>query len=66
LALIGTNVVYSLFAGVQISFQPPDLTVYLPLLVVGLPNPFIQISSDELLFRGYTMQFARRLSPIPC
>lgn len=39
--------------------------MYLPFFVIGLLTLFIQISSNELLLRGYTRQFARRLTTNP-
>jgi membrane protease YdiL (CAAX protease family) len=54
-----------LFAGSQISFVAPDLSTYLPLLIVGAITIFIQVTAEELLYRGYTMQFMRRLTANP-
>ena len=54
-----------LFAGSQISFVAPDLSTYLPLLIVGAVMIFIQVTAEELLYRGYTMQFMRRLTAKP-
>ena len=54
-----------LFAGSQISFVAPDLSTYLPLLIVGAITIFIQVTAEELLYRGYTMQFLRRLTANP-
>lgn len=54
-----------LFAGSQISFVAPDLSTYLPLLIVGAILIFIQITAEELLYRGYLMQFMRRLTANP-
>ncbi len=52
-------------AGSQISFVAPDLSTYLPLLIVGAITIFIQVTAEELLYRGYTMQFMRRLTAKP-
>ena len=54
-----------LVAGSQISFVAPDLSTYLPLLIVGLVTIFIQVTAEEFLYRGYTMQFLRRLTANP-
>jgi hypothetical protein len=54
-----------LFAGSQISFVAPDLSTYLPLLIVGAITIFIQVTAEELLYRGYAMQFMRRLTANP-
>ncbi len=54
-----------LFAGSQISFVAPDFSTYLPLLIVGAITIFIQVTAEELLYRGYTMQFMRRLTAKP-
>ena len=54
-----------LFAGSQISFVAPDLSTYLPLLIVGAITILIQVSAEELFFRGYTMQFIRRFTANP-
>jgi uncharacterized protein len=54
-----------LFASSQISFVAPDLATYLPLLVIGAITIFIQVTAEELLYRGYTMQFLRRLTANP-
>jgi uncharacterized protein len=54
-----------LIAGSQISFVMPDLSIYLPLLIVALITIFIQVTAEEMLYRGYTMQFLRRFTANP-
>jgi len=63
--LLASYGLFVLFGGVHMSFQSPDLKIYLPLFIFGLITLFIQGSAEELYFRGYIMQFARRLTSSP-
>jgi len=65
LALLVSYGLYVVFGGVHMSFQMPDPKTYVPLFIFGLITLFIQTSSEELFFRGYIMQFARRLTASP-
>jgi membrane protease YdiL (CAAX protease family) len=42
-----------------------DWGVWLPLALIGLVGVFIQASSEEMFFRGYLTQFARRFTANP-
>jgi len=42
-----------------------DWGIWLPLLLIGLVGIFIQAGSEEMFFRGYLTQFARRFTANP-
>lgn len=65
LLLLASYSLYALFGGVHLSFRLPELGTYLPLFVFGFLALFVQGSAEELFFRGYVMQFARRITSSP-
>ena len=57
--------IYALFFGVNITFEAPELGVYLPFVVAAFLAFFIQTSAEEMVFRGYFMQTIRRFTANP-
>ena len=61
-ALVGLGVVivvtllYKLILGVEVTFQKPDLWVFLPVVLIALVLTPIQAGFEEVFFRGYIMQ----------
>ena len=54
--LIVATLVYRLILGVEVTFQTPDLLVFLPFALIALVLTPIQAGFEEVLFRGYIMQ----------
>lgn len=57
--------IYALFFGVKLSFQVPDMGLFLPMVFIGLLGILLQTSTEELNYRGYWMQAARSLTSNP-
>jgi len=58
-----TGVIFSLIGLMPIEANPDfSWAVLLPVAVIGLVGIFIQASTEEMLFRGYFTQFARRFT----
>jgi len=46
----------AIFAGGADAFTARDLSSWAPLLLMGLPLLFVQVASEEMVFRGYMLQ----------
>lgn len=56
-----TGLLFSIIGVLPIESNPDfTLTVLLPVALIGIVGIFIQAGSEEMLFRGYFTQFARR------
>lgn len=58
-----TALIFSMIGLIPIEANPDfELTILLPIGLIGLVGIFFQAGSEELLFRGYFMQFTRRFT----
>jgi len=65
LGLLGVWLLYTFLGGIKTTFVPHDLLEYIPVVVVSFFFIFIQITAEELVFRGYLMQALRRITANP-